>query len=341
MQSLGGIPTQKAPLPLTAPRPDPTCRGRVKRRRPGRDTQTQGEGTANSESRRGRRPARSPEPRPPGAQPRRPRRLFKNGNKPGPAPRPEAAGKRAPPPRGRPGPPREGSAGTVGPSVPFLPVFRPGLQPTRWEPRKAGSEPPFSSPSFFTCRHLRPPRPPEVTTGAGPAGVPSGFAAAAGRWRRREPWNGASWSSAALSAKGRGTFGNSQFAALVRKQPRRARSDSPPRAPLPGPCISPSQFILPSPHGCSPGTGFLRVPLLPSLLPSLFVWIVRLSSSAFSAPSGPVIPREPCVQADHSPFAGTANALAGTVKYSESAGGFYYVESGKLLSVTRNRFIHW
>ncbi|XP_036116122.1 nuclear pore complex protein Nup160 [Molossus molossus] len=38
---------------------------------------------------------------------------------------------------------------------------------------------------------------------------------------------------------------------------------------------------------------------------------------------------------------GTANALAGTVKYSESAGGFYYVESGKLLSVTRNRFIHW
>ncbi|KAI5183850.1 nuclear pore complex protein Nup160 isoform X1 [Manis pentadactyla] len=38
---------------------------------------------------------------------------------------------------------------------------------------------------------------------------------------------------------------------------------------------------------------------------------------------------------------GTANALIGTVKYSESAGGFYYVESGKLFSVTRNRFIHW
>ncbi|XP_039082868.1 nuclear pore complex protein Nup160 [Hyaena hyaena] len=38
---------------------------------------------------------------------------------------------------------------------------------------------------------------------------------------------------------------------------------------------------------------------------------------------------------------GTANALAGAVKYSESAGGFYYLESGKLFSVTRNRFIHW
>ncbi|KAM8818629.1 nuclear pore complex protein Nup160 isoform 3-T3 [Rhynchonycteris naso] len=38
---------------------------------------------------------------------------------------------------------------------------------------------------------------------------------------------------------------------------------------------------------------------------------------------------------------GAANTSAGTVKYSESAGGFYYVESGQLLSVTRNRFIHW
>ncbi|PNJ68214.1 NUP160 isoform 1, partial [Pongo abelii] len=38
---------------------------------------------------------------------------------------------------------------------------------------------------------------------------------------------------------------------------------------------------------------------------------------------------------------GTANAVTGAVKYSESAGGFYYVESGKLFSVTRNRFIHW
>ncbi|XP_019512035.1 PREDICTED: nuclear pore complex protein Nup160 [Hipposideros armiger] len=38
---------------------------------------------------------------------------------------------------------------------------------------------------------------------------------------------------------------------------------------------------------------------------------------------------------------GTSNALTGTVKYSETAGGFYYVESGKLFSVTRNRFIHW
>ncbi|KAM6159346.1 nuclear pore complex protein Nup160 isoform 1-T1 [Rhynchocyon petersi] len=38
---------------------------------------------------------------------------------------------------------------------------------------------------------------------------------------------------------------------------------------------------------------------------------------------------------------GTVPAVAGAVKYSESAGGFYYVESGKLFSVTRNRFIHW
>ncbi|EPQ10536.1 Nuclear pore complex protein Nup160 [Myotis brandtii] len=37
----------------------------------------------------------------------------------------------------------------------------------------------------------------------------------------------------------------------------------------------------------------------------------------------------------------TAGAVAGTVKYTESAGGFCYVESGTLLSVTRNRFIHW
>ncbi|XP_030633341.1 nuclear pore complex protein Nup160 [Chanos chanos] len=35
------------------------------------------------------------------------------------------------------------------------------------------------------------------------------------------------------------------------------------------------------------------------------------------------------------------NALPGGVKYPDSAGGFYYEESGKLLSVTSNRFIHW
>lgn len=57
--------------------------------------------------------------------------------------------------------------------------------------------------------------------------------------------------------------------------------------------------------------------------------------------SVPDIPREPRVRADHIHFAGTANAVFGAVKYSESAGGFYYVESGKLFSVTRNRFIHW
>ncbi|RXM33300.1 Nuclear pore complex protein Nup160 [Acipenser ruthenus] len=35
------------------------------------------------------------------------------------------------------------------------------------------------------------------------------------------------------------------------------------------------------------------------------------------------------------------NSLPGGVKYPDSAGGFYYEESGKLLSVTSNRFIHW
>ncbi|XP_075401825.1 nuclear pore complex protein Nup160 [Tenrec ecaudatus] len=38
---------------------------------------------------------------------------------------------------------------------------------------------------------------------------------------------------------------------------------------------------------------------------------------------------------------GPVPAAAGTAKYSESAGGFHYVESGKLFAVTRNRFIHW
>lgn len=52
-------------------------------------------------------------------------------------------------------------------------------------------------------------------------------------------------------------------------------------------------------------------------------------------------PENRVCKGDHSSFAGTANAVAGAVKYSESAGGFYYVESGKLFSVTRNRFIHW
>ncbi|XP_063052787.1 nuclear pore complex protein Nup160 [Engraulis encrasicolus] len=35
------------------------------------------------------------------------------------------------------------------------------------------------------------------------------------------------------------------------------------------------------------------------------------------------------------------SALPGGVKCPDSAGGFYYEESGKLLSVTSNRFIHW
>ncbi|KAM5246978.1 nuclear pore complex protein Nup160 isoform 2-T2 [Ctenodactylus gundi] len=38
---------------------------------------------------------------------------------------------------------------------------------------------------------------------------------------------------------------------------------------------------------------------------------------------------------------GPAGAAPGAAKYPESAGGFYYVESGKLFAVTRNRFIHW
>lgn len=75
--------------------------------------------------------------------------------------------------------------------------------------------------------------------------------------------------------------------------------------------------------------------------PLFFVWVVSLSPSALSGPLVPVISQKTRVQADHVHFAGTANAVAGAVKYSESAGGFYYVESGKLFSVTRNRFIHW
>lgn len=70
-----------------------------------------------------------PEPRPPAARPRRPRRLFKQGNKPGPAPRPEAAGKRAPPPPETPWPPRKGSAGLAGSSFPF-PLGLPPSCPT-------------------------------------------------------------------------------------------------------------------------------------------------------------------------------------------------------------------
>lgn len=35
------------------------------------------------------------------------------------------------------------------------------------------------------------------------------------------------------------------------------------------------------------------------------------------------------------------NALPGGVKYPDSAGGFHYQNSGKLLSITSNRFIHW
>lgn len=35
------------------------------------------------------------------------------------------------------------------------------------------------------------------------------------------------------------------------------------------------------------------------------------------------------------------SALPGGVKFPDSAGAFHYVESGKLLSVTSNRFIHW
>jgi len=32
---------------------------------------------------------------------------------------------------------------------------------------------------------------------------------------------------------------------------------------------------------------------------------------------------------------------SGGVKYADSAGGFSYEDSGKLLSVASNRFIHW
>lgn len=35
------------------------------------------------------------------------------------------------------------------------------------------------------------------------------------------------------------------------------------------------------------------------------------------------------------------SALPGGVKHPDSAGAFHYEDSGKLLSVTSNRFIHW
>ncbi|XP_010783337.1 nuclear pore complex protein Nup160, partial [Notothenia coriiceps] len=35
------------------------------------------------------------------------------------------------------------------------------------------------------------------------------------------------------------------------------------------------------------------------------------------------------------------SALPGGVKFPDSGGAFHYEESGKLLSVTSNRFIHW
>lgn len=35
------------------------------------------------------------------------------------------------------------------------------------------------------------------------------------------------------------------------------------------------------------------------------------------------------------------SALPGGVKFPDSAGAFHYEDSGKLLSVTSNRFIHW
>ena len=82
--------------------------------------------------------------------------------------------------------------------------------------------------------------PPEVTTPARPCWCPVGPRGGAGRWRRREPWNGASWRSSALSAKGRGTFGSSLFAALVRQHPSRAR----PNLPL-GPLLWIPQSLTP------------------------------------------------------------------------------------------------
>lgn len=35
------------------------------------------------------------------------------------------------------------------------------------------------------------------------------------------------------------------------------------------------------------------------------------------------------------------SALPGGVKFPDSAGAFHYEDSGKLLSITSNRFIHW
>lgn len=108
-----------------------------------------------------------------------------------------------------------------------------------------------------------------------------------------------------------------------------------------GPYMSDPSFILLGPHAYSPGIRASVVSYFALLSSPSLCMDCQSSPSAFSVPSVPVIPKELGVRADQSSFAGTANALAGAVKYSESAGGFCYLESGKLFAVTRNRFIHW
>lgn len=40
-------------------------------------------------------------------------------------------------------------------------------------------------------------------------------------------------------------------------------------------------------------------------------------------------------------FSAGLSTLPGGVKFPDSAGAFHYEDSGKLLSVTSNRFVHW
>lgn len=228
-------------------------------------------------------------------QPRSPRRRFQNGN-PAPRTRPLRGRRRTgSAPRRRPGRPREGSRRETRLPSSFL-FWLPPCPPS--SPANSVAAPQdrvgavIPSPGPSNRPHLFCPAP-EVTAPPDPAGVPSGLAAAAaGRWRRRDLWNGASWRSAVLNAKNRGTLGNLQFAALVRKQPSRARSDPSPRAPPVGLQISELQFILLSPHAYSPGVRASLVSYFFSPSPSLCMDCQPVTL-CFLGASVPVIPREP------------------------------------------------
>jgi hypothetical protein len=119
---------------------------------------------------------------------------------------------------------------------------------SRW---KAADEPPTRGPQAAKIAHTHIPasrHTPGSDEPTWPALVPSGLTATAGRWRRRDPWNGASWNWAELNAKGPGTFGNSQSATLVRKGLGRMGATAFPRAPQVGLW---SPLVDPSPHAWS------------------------------------------------------------------------------------------